>query len=529
MAMDNKICNKCGESLALNSDNFWKRKNLISGFESTCKKCLNKKKRKPIKEGKIINPITGLSIQDMSIIKFGRLTPIKLDMNRMNVNYNNNNKTIYWLCKCDCNNEELVSVSTQCLKNGKVSSCGCNQKEAVNNKYKEKALNKVSIADYIINDLCKGDKAKLKQWWDFKKNDELELNPYEITYQSSKKVWIMCQNKEYHESYLTSPSKIVKGCRCPYCSGRKIHSKDSLGQHIVDNYGKDFLDKVWSDKNEVSPFEYTTGTNKKAWWKCSNGKHNEFKRDIASSKRFEFKCPKCNDIISYPNKLMQTLLEQLEIEFISEYSPNWIKPKRYDFYIPSMNLIIEMDGGWHFKDNNMSGQTIEKSKELDNYKDIKAINNGLNIIRIDCRISELEYIKSKIIKSELSKLFELNKIKWDGCSRHLLFNTINKLFELYDEGKTPNEISDITGISVCTIRKHLKNNPNYLGNRVLQKQVRCTETGDIFNSIAECSILSEEKFGVKISDSGISRVCNKKRKTCHKFHFEFIEEVSINE
>lgn len=51
--------------------------------------------------------------------KFGRLTVVKRDPN------NNLN----WLCKCDCGNPELISVTGDHLKSGHTKSCGCINKE----------------------------------------------------------------------------------------------------------------------------------------------------------------------------------------------------------------------------------------------------------------------------------------------------------------------------------------------------------------------------------------------------------------
>ena len=42
--------------------------------------------------------------------------------------------------------------------------------------------------------------------------------------------------------------------------------------------------------------------------------------------------------------------------FIAEYSPYWAGRKRYDNYFEynGQAYILEMDGAWHYKDNNMS-------------------------------------------------------------------------------------------------------------------------------------------------------------------------------
>ena len=48
-----------------------------------------------------------------------------------------------------------------------------------------------------------------------------------------------------------------------------------------------------------------------------------------------------------------------------------------------MNLIIEMDGGWHLNDNTISGQTAEESKTIDNYKDEQARLHGSDLCFLD--------------------------------------------------------------------------------------------------------------------------------------------------
>lgn len=63
--------------------------------------------------------------KDLTGQKFNHLTAIKLDEERI-LEYKQRNKHVtYWLCKCDCGNEELVSVSYGSLTSGGVKSCGC--------------------------------------------------------------------------------------------------------------------------------------------------------------------------------------------------------------------------------------------------------------------------------------------------------------------------------------------------------------------------------------------------------------------
>ena len=108
---------------------------------------------------------------------------------------------------------------------------------------------KDSFGQYLIDEY--GDLSKI---WSDKNGD---LDPMTLAKNTHKKVWIKCQEKDYHDSYLISCNDFTQGGRCCYCAGRKVHPKDSLGQYVIDNYGEEFLWKIWdSDKNDKRPFEF---------------------------------------------------------------------------------------------------------------------------------------------------------------------------------------------------------------------------------------------------------------------------------
>ena len=104
----------------------------------------------------------------------------------------------------------------------------------------------------------------------------------------------------------------------------------------------------WMIKYLVDPedaYKYTRSSAKKVKVKCPYcGRVKDKSITLNKLHRNQSVSCSCNDGISYPNKLMFNLLEQLEVEFETEYSPDWIGNRKYDFYIPSMKLIIEMDG-----------------------------------------------------------------------------------------------------------------------------------------------------------------------------------------
>ena len=58
-----------------------------------------------------------VKMDDLTGQRFGRLTVIKVDR------YEPKSHSTRWICKCDCGKEKSVLAS--CLKDGKVTSCGC--------------------------------------------------------------------------------------------------------------------------------------------------------------------------------------------------------------------------------------------------------------------------------------------------------------------------------------------------------------------------------------------------------------------
>lgn len=101
-----------------------------------------------------------------------------------------------------------------------------------------------SFAYYIEEEL----NLNLNDYWDWEENGRLGINPWNITKQSHETIYIWCQDKWYHGSYKTAPNRFYKGNRCTYCVNKKVHPKDSFAQWGIDTFGKDFLDKYWSNK-----------------------------------------------------------------------------------------------------------------------------------------------------------------------------------------------------------------------------------------------------------------------------------------
>ena len=89
---------------------------------------------------------------------------------------------------------------------------------------------------------------------------------------------------------------------------------------------------------------------------------------------------------------------QLNVEFASERRFEWSNNKRYDFYIPSKKIVIEVHGQQHYKDK-FKDAPLEHQKENDAFKRNVAEENGLKYIEIDASYSTTNHIKKSLINS----------------------------------------------------------------------------------------------------------------------------------
>ena len=188
------------------------------------------------------------------------------------VSYRTNKK--YWF-KCDkrkWHKSELKSIKDFTTGHEGVMDCKqCN-----------------SIAQYILDSFPDKD---LYDVWDKERNGDKD--PWMIPFGSRQKCWFICQEKDYHGSYNNICAIFSKGIRCSYCGNLKTHPLDSLKQSIINEYGEEFFNIVWSDKNTIDPINLKPNSFIECWWNCPKGKHEPFKRSCSESKEAKYRCPNC--------------------------------------------------------------------------------------------------------------------------------------------------------------------------------------------------------------------------------------------
>jgi hypothetical protein len=184
-----------------------------------------------------------------------------------------------------------------------------------------------------------------------------------------------------------------------------------------------------------------------------------------------FDCINCGNNVSYPEKLMYFLLREINVDFkihkvfgwskevYDEYDKQFHK-REYDFYIPSVNAIIEMHGGQHYRETFSFGNQIglEERQRIDSIKQSLAESYCDYYIIVDSRDSNKNYIKNNILSSKLNDLFDLSIVDWNKISRQAL-NGIAKLVVEDKENnpeKLSTELSEEYGVHLTTIIKWLK-------------------------------------------------------------------------
>lgn len=150
---------------------------------------------------------------------------------------------------------------------------------------------------------------------------------------------------------------------------------------------------------------------------------------------FGFSCDQCSDSRYFPEKFMQCLLKQLNVKYnyqVSKSILGWSNSFIYDFYIPHLNMIIETHGRQHYTECSWS-YSLEEIQKNDEDKRNLAEDNLINYyVEIDCRNSELDWIKTSIENSVLSNVFDLSQINWEECASFAASKLMHKVWEFWN-------------------------------------------------------------------------------------------------
>ncbi len=286
--------------------------------------------------------------------------------------------------------------------------------------------------------------------WDWKKNNEIGLNPQILTLGSNKKANWKCSKNHTWEAQI---EKRARGQGCPYCSNHKLlkgfNDLETKAPHLAKEWN-------YAKNANLSPSDIFPCSNKKVWWICENGHewedtpNHRFSRndgcpycsghkiekgfnDLTKThpllaKEWDYKrngilkpndfsqgsgkkvwwqchlghewqatissrsrgngCPICKKEIatSYPEQIIYYYIKRIFSDTINRYVDN---KKELDIFIPSKKIGIEYDGMF-YHDERKRDKEIEK----DNY----FLSKNILVIRIKEKIGiSQSYIKDNII------------------------------------------------------------------------------------------------------------------------------------
>ena len=119
-------------------------------------------------------------------------------------------------------------------------------------------------------------------------------------------------------------------------------------------------------------------------------------------------CPICYYKKSKGEIIINNFLEENNIDYQKEFIfPN--SRKRFDFYLPELNICIEYDGRQHFEEIDFFGgkQGLLEIQKRDNEKNAYCLKNGIQLFRIPyTEISNINQILSEILKEKSSTTIE---------------------------------------------------------------------------------------------------------------------------
>lgn len=313
------------------------------------------------------------------------------------------------------------------------------------------------------------------------------------------------------------------GQNCPYCRGLRVNNSNCLWTTHP------YIAKLLKDKNVG--YKVTHGSSRKEEFVCEHCQNVE-KKEIRLITSYGFSCSKCSDGISYPEKIVISLLNQLNIHFERQKSFKWSRnilapnekirgTKLYDFYIPSLDMIIETHGQQHYVESFMhveNRRTLKEEQENDQLKEKVAKENGIaHYIELDCKKSNIAYVRNSILNSKLSSLLNLNNIDWQDCDLKACKSMVKTLSELW-QNKTTNvyELGMLLNICDSTVRNYLKKgtelgwcnyNPKQSMKKNSRKIIQLSKSGEfikMWNSMTQASeSLSVNKSSISQATRGV--------------------------
>lgn len=192
----------------------------------------------------------------------------------------------------------------------------------------------------------------------------------------NEKLLVRCTN--CHREWYVTPLSLLSGNGCRNCSNDILHNK-------MINSNDDFLYKLSLLNSRITVISRYDGLKNKVTTKCNICGY--IWDTSAQSLLNGSACPKCKK--SHLEKKVQLYFDNSKIDYEIEKSFNDLRgigggKLSYDLFVPSYNLLIELQGEQHYRPVEYFGgvDAFEKQKMHDELKRNYAISNQYNYIEI---------------------------------------------------------------------------------------------------------------------------------------------------
>lgn len=201
------------------------------------------------------------------------------------------------------------------------------------------------------------------------------------------------------------PRNIKSGRGCPTCGAEKL-AKGSVKANarksklaVISAYSQLDGRSIQHLPTEDNPKGFPTSTGSQEKWKCLECSH-VWVTNLNHITSHDSGCPRCANGNSKGETFTRELLEEYGVEFQSQKKfPDLkrVNQLSYDFYIPSMNILIECQGEQHYKPSTFfhgenAPEGFAYQQERDHLKREYASQNGYLLLEISYK----DYSKDRI-------------------------------------------------------------------------------------------------------------------------------------
>ena len=275
-------------------------------------------------------------------------------------------------------------------------------------------------------------------------NDSLRIIEKSRNSKNGKKSYIVSSVK-YPKAphYSILEESIAKGQKDAYLSGRRIFEGNSL-------YSVEWIRPYLVDIDGAK--HIAPNSTKKIEFKCPNcNRVKEAKPNNIINQGFS--CNFCSSNISYPELFMMAYLEVKGINYEYQKVFKDLPNRRFDFYLPESNTIIETHGIQHY---DKKSTWFSQAKIQDEEKKLWCGKNNILLVEIDCRKSSYMYIKKSINNSALPTLSNLEDKDIQSYVEYLNYNNLKEIVRLYEETGSMEKVGKKLGVSKTAVRNLLQ-------------------------------------------------------------------------